>query len=65
MNRNQNINGAPSRAIPRIWDMILEELAALNTRGELPDLSVIAGFLHRHDAGHPKDGRNDSMLVTE
>ncbi len=66
VNRFKNSDGAPARAIPRIWDTILEELAALNTRGELPDLSVISGFLHRDDAGHPElDGRNDSMSVTE
>jgi hypothetical protein len=46
--------------------VILEELATLNTRGELPDLSVIPGFLHRDDAGHPaQDGRDDSMSVKE
>ncbi len=39
----------PQRDIPRTWDKILEELAALNMRGELPDLSVISGFLRRDD----------------
>lgn len=53
VNRFKNSDGAPLRAIPRIWDAVLEELTVLNTRGELPDLSMISGFLHRDDAGHP------------
>ena len=65
VNRFKNADGAPLRAIPRTWDKILEELAALNTRGELPDLSVIPGFLHQDDATGHDDGRDDSMSVTE
>jgi hypothetical protein len=66
VNRFKNTGGAPQRAIPRIWDQILEELAALNTRGELPDLSVISGFLHRDDAGHQvRDGRDDGIALAE
>jgi hypothetical protein len=40
-------------------------LAALNTRGELPDLSVISGFQHRNDATNPKDGRDDGIAMVE
>jgi DNA invertase Pin-like site-specific DNA recombinase len=66
VNRFKNSDGAPLRAIPRTWDVILEELAALNTRGELPDLSVIPGFLHHDDATNPvDDGHGDSISVTE
>lgn len=65
-NRYENFGCAPQRAIPRTWDQILEELAALNTRGELPDLSVISGFLHRGDATNPVcDGRDDSISLSE
>jgi hypothetical protein len=31
----------------------LEELAALNMRGELPDLSVTSGFLRQDEATNP------------
>src|ERR1035437_9691843 len=55
-NRPKIQDGAPERAIPRTWDKILDTLAALNTQGLLPDLSVISGFLHRDDdATNPKD----------
>jgi DNA invertase Pin-like site-specific DNA recombinase len=50
LNRSQNACCDLQRDIPRTWDKILDELAALNTRGELPDLSVISGFLHGEDA---------------
>jgi len=66
VNRFKNTDGAPKRTTPRTWDTILDELAALNTRGELPDLSVIPGFLHHDDATGPcDDGQDDSMSVTE
>lgn len=66
VNRLENADCAPARAIPRTWDVILEELAALNTRGELPDLSVISGFLHRDDAAKPMpDDQDDSISMAE
>jgi len=65
VSRFKNSDCAPQRDAPRTWDGILEELAALNTRGELPDLSVISGFLHRDDAINPKIGQDDSMAVAE
>ena len=49
LNRSETTCCDLQRDIPRTWDKILEELAALNMRGELPDLSVISGFLHRDD----------------
>jgi len=57
LNRSQNAGCDLQRDIPRTWDKILEELARLNTCGELPDLSVISGFLHRDDTTNL--GRND------
>ncbi len=50
LNRVINTDCDPQRDIPRTWDKILEELATLNMRGELPDLSVISGFLYRDDS---------------
>jgi DNA invertase Pin-like site-specific DNA recombinase len=48
---------APERAIPRTWDKIIDTLAALNSRGELPDLSALDGFQHGGDATNlMKDG---------
>jgi hypothetical protein len=32
-----------------MWDNILDQLTALNMRGELPDLSIIPGFSHKQD----------------
>lgn len=64
-NRPKIESCAPERAIPRTWDRILDVLTTLNTQGLLPDLSVISGFQHRDDATNPKDGRDDSMSVTE
>ena len=53
---------APERAIPRTWDKIIDSLAALNSRGELPDLSSLAGFQHRHDVAAPmKDEQDDGI----
>jgi DNA invertase Pin-like site-specific DNA recombinase len=49
LNRFQNSDCDLQRDIPRTWDKILHDLATLNTRGELPDLSVIAGFMRRKD----------------
>jgi site-specific DNA recombinase len=53
MNRPKIDSCAPERDIPRTWDKILDTLAALNSRGELPDLSAVAGFQHRADATDP------------
>jgi hypothetical protein len=65
-NRPKIESCAPERAIPRTWDKILDTLAALNSRGELPDLSALAGFQHHGDATNPmKDGRGDSMSLAE
>jgi hypothetical protein len=52
LDRFQNAGCDLQRDIPRTWDKILENLAMLNTRGELPDLSVITGFLRRDDNPH-------------
>lgn len=49
LNRPQTTCCDLQRDIPRTWDKILDELASLNMRGELPDLSVISGFLRRAD----------------
>ena len=57
-------NCAPERGIPRTWDKILDTLAALNSRGELPDLSSLAGFQHRHDVAAPmKDEQDDGIAL--
>ena len=54
----------PERGIPRTWDKILDSLTALNSRGELPDLSVLAGFQHPDDATNPmKDGSDDGIAL--
>jgi hypothetical protein len=52
--------------MPRIWDRIIDTLATLNTRGELPDLSALSGFQHRSDATDPLvDGQDDGIAVVE
>lgn len=57
---------SPERTIPRTWDKIIEELSALNTRGELPDLSFLSSFYHRSDVTDPKkDDYDDSISLTE
>jgi site-specific DNA recombinase len=33
----------PHRGIPRTWDVIIDQLITLNTRGQLPDLSLLHG----------------------
>lgn len=53
VNRFENIDCDHQRDIPRTWDQILEGLAALNSRGQLPDLSVISGFSYGEDTGRP------------
>jgi site-specific DNA recombinase len=47
-NRFKNTDCAPVRDIPRTWDRIIDNLNALNIRGELPDLSKIPGFERKH-----------------
>ena len=57
---------APERAIPRTRERIIDTLAALNSRGELPDLSLISGFQHRDDATNQiKDDRDDGIAMVE
>jgi hypothetical protein len=64
VNRFKIVDSPPARDIPRTWNKILEELAALNTRGELPDLSAISGFLRQADADHPvRDGNDDPTTL--
>jgi DNA invertase Pin-like site-specific DNA recombinase len=64
VNRPKIDGCAPERAIPRTWDRIIDSLAALNSRGELPDLSALAGFRHRSDATDPLvDGSDDGIAV--
>ena len=42
----------------------MEQLAALNERGELPDLSIVPGFVHQDDAAiSMKDSRRNSMIL--
>ena len=66
VNRFKISDGAPERAIPRTWDGIIETLAALNSQGLLPDLSVISGFLHRDDAIDPMtDCKGDGIALAE
>jgi site-specific DNA recombinase len=63
-NRPQFDYCTPEQDIPRTWDRIIEVLTTLNTQGLLPDLSVVAGCLHRKDATNPmKDGRDDGIAV--
>lgn len=63
-NRTKTDCCAPERGIPRTWDKILDTLAALNSRDELPDLSALAGFQHRKDAADPvKDGLDDGSAL--
>jgi hypothetical protein len=41
-------------------------LAALNTRGQLPDLSIISGFLRQGDVDHPAlDDQDDPISLPE
>ena len=66
VNRPQIQSCAPERAIPRTWDKILDTLATLNSRGELPDLSLLAVFQHHSDATDPLvDGRDDGIALVE
>jgi site-specific DNA recombinase len=62
LNRFQTTHCDLQRDIPRTWDRILDELAALNMRGELPDLSVISGFLHRDGAANPVQNDEANLL---
>jgi len=65
-NRSKIESCAPKRGIPRIWDEILDTLVALNSRGELPDLSALAVFQHPDDATSPMmDGRDDTIALAE
>ena len=41
----------PQQDGPRTLDRILDVLTALNTRGELPDLSSLAGFQGKDTKG--------------
>ena len=54
-NRLQNTEWVQQRDIPRTWDRILDVLTTLNTRGELPDLSAVAGFQQQGDAAGEDD----------
>jgi DNA invertase Pin-like site-specific DNA recombinase len=65
-NRFQNTGCDLQRDIPRTWDKILGSLAALNSKGLLPDLSAIPGFVRRADATDPVvDGQDDDIVMTE
>ena len=52
MTRPQNACCAPERDIPRMWDPIIDSLAAMSQRGELPDLSAVPGFNRYHTVGN-------------
>jgi site-specific DNA recombinase len=43
-NRHKNQDCDQQRDAPRTWDRILEVLSRLNTSGDLPDFSFVAGF---------------------
>jgi hypothetical protein len=58
LNRSENTGCDLQRDIPRTWDKILDTLAALNSQGLLPDLSLIPGYSRAVKVVNPRENRN-------